>query len=311
MSDGPTTKPGAPDDATNLPQASEKSISNEVRARVPGRVVSIARTPDRIILRLNKLLANPGGLSAFLSTFNYTLYLLAFLEAKSGPLYARLYAILSRISGKPASGVLFASIAAQSRIASLAQLFSSTRVTLRLFGLFPMYAWFRQLMQGPKPGQDQILYTTSLTQCSLYMTFQFLENVALLTDHAILPESYTTRWTSGVTSGKKTSKIYLWAYRAWFGGVLCDLVRLAREAQIESNKRSSRGDTDASARQADEEVDKKWWSDAVVPLAWTPVAMQFSTEGGLPWFNLGIMGACGGIAGLGKTASLWAQTADA
>ena len=257
-----------------------------------------------------RLLASPGGLSSFLSTFNYTLYLLAFLEAKSAPLQARLYALLSRVSGKPASGVLSAGISAQSRIAALATLLSSTRVTLRLFGLFPMYAWFRQLMQGPKPGQDQVLYMTSLTQCSLYMTFQFLENVALLTDHAILPESYTARWSVN-SSPKKTSKIYLWAYRFWFGGVLCDLVRLAREAQMERNKRASRTDSDVSTREADEEVDKKWWSDLIVPLAWTPVAVQFSTEGGVGWFNLGIMGACGGLAGLGRTAGMWAQTADA
>jgi len=310
MSD-PAAEPGAPTGgATNIPSASEKSVANEVKQRVPSQVLSIARTPDKLILRINKLLASPGGLSSFLSTFNYTLYLLAFLEAKSGPLQARLYALLSRVTGKPATGVLSAGIAAQSRIAALATLLSSARTTLRLFGLFPMYAWFRQLMQGPKPGQDQVLYATSLTQCSLYMTFQFLENVGLLTDHAVLPESYTARWSVNA-SPKKTSKIFLWAYRAWFGGVLCDLVRLAREAQIERSKRASKTDVDASTRKADEEVDKKWWSDVVVPLAWTPVALQFSTEGGVSWFNLGIMGACGGLAGVSRLASLWAQTADA
>lgn len=140
------------------------------------------------------------------------------------------------------------------------------------------------------------------------MSFQFLENVALLTDKEILPTSYTTRWHA--KSGAKTSKIYLWAYRFWMSGVACDFVRLAREAQLERNKRADReqkGETDA---QADTEVDKKWWSDLIVPTAWMPVAIQFSTEGGQPWFNLGIMGACGGLAGLGRTASLWAATAE-
>lgn len=176
-----------------------------------------------------------------------------------------------------------------------------------------MYAWLRQLLQGPKPGQDQVLYATSLTQCTLYMTFQFLENVGLLTDHNILPTRYTARYLvkSPAPGAKPTSKIYLWAYRAWFAGVLCDIVRLAREAQLEKAKRSERGSTDVSTRDADEKVDQKWWSDAIVPAAWTPVAMQFSTEGGLEWFNLGIMGACGALAGLGKTASFWAETANA
>lgn len=247
------------------------------------------------------MLASPGGLSAFLSTFNYTLYLLAYLDTKSAPLQAQLYALLNRLTGRPEAKVLTTAIVTQSRFQALGALFSSARVTLRLFGLLPMYAWMRQLLQGPKPGQDTVLYTTSLAQCTLYMTFQFLENVALLTDHKVLPASYTDRWT--VNSGGKTAKIYLTAYRCWFAGVLCDLVRLGREWQLRGTEQ------DVSA-QATEERDAKWWTDLLVPLCWTPVAMQFSTEGGLPWFNLGIMGAGGGMAGLARTASLWKATAE-
>lgn len=172
----------------------------------------------------------------------------------------------------------------------------------------------RQLLQGPKEGQDQILYATSFTQCSLYMTFQFLENVALLTDHAVLPTRYTEKYLvkAPAPGGKPTSKIYLWAYRAWFGGVLCDFVRLAREAQLERAKRAERNGGDVRASSDEEKkIDEKWWAESIVPAAWTPVAIQFSTEGGVGWFNLGIMGACGALAGLGKTAGLWAATADA
>ena len=86
-------------------------------------------------------------------------------------------------------------------------------------------------------------------------------------------------------------------------------MRLAREAQLESAKRADRGS--AEVTKEDEEVDKQWWTQALVPAAWTPVAVQFSTEGGVSWFNLGIMGACGAMAGLGRTASLWAATSDA
>lgn len=145
------------------------------------------------------------------------------------------------------------------------------------------------------------------------MAFQFLENVGLLTDHNILPERYTARYLvkSPAPGSKATSKIYLWAYRAWFAGVLCDFVRLAREAQLARNKRADRGEKGVSTRDEDKEIDKKWWSEAIVPAAWTPVAIQFSTEGGVGWFNLGIMGACGAAAGLGRTAGLWASTADA
>lgn len=249
-----------------------------------------------------RLISTPGGLSSFLSTFNYTLYLLAYLETKSAPLQARIYQLLNR----PAP--VATALNGPSSIAALGTMLSTTRTTLRIFGLFPMYAWLRQLMAGPKPGQDQVLYTTSVTQCLLYMTFQFLENVALLTDNKVLPTSYTQRWTA--SNGGKTAKIYLWSYRAWMGGVLCDLVRLAREAQLERNKRSQRSSTDVSVREEDDKVDQKWWSQVVVPLSWLPVALQFSKEGGIPGFNLGIMGACGAMAGLGRTAELWAATAE-
>ncbi|TKA64377.1 hypothetical protein B0A55_10346 [Friedmanniomyces simplex] len=304
MSD-PTTEPGAPSAgvSSDIPPAAEKSVAAEAKKRAPPRLLQLAATPDRVILRLNKLLATPGGLSSFLSTFNYTLYLLAYLESKSGSLRTKLFQLLNRTSAVPA---LTSQGAQASHIAALGTMLSSTRTTLRLFGLFPMYAWLRQLMQGPKPGQDQVLYTTAVTQCLLYMTFQFLENVGLLTDYKALPGSATTRWTA--SSGGTTKKIYLWSYRAWMGGVLCDVVRLLREAQLERNKRSQRGGSEVSVKE-DEEVDKKWWSQMVVPLSWLPVAMQFSKEGGIPGFNLGIMGACGAMAGLGKAADLWASTA--
>ena len=168
-----------------------------------------------------------------------------------------------------------------------------------------MYAWMRQLLQGPKPGQDSVLYAASLTQCSLYMTFQFLENVALLTDKEVLPASYTARYTA--SSGGKTAKIYLWAYRAWMAGFCCDFVRLGREAQLEAKKR---GDKGVATTQQEKEADTKWWNELLVPLSWFPVGAQFSTVGGLPGFNLGIMGACGMVAGLGRTRQLWAATAE-
>ena len=90
---------------------------------------------------------------------------------------------------------------------------------------------------------------------------------------------------------------------------MCDFVRLARDAQLERSKRAEKTEKDVST-QEEKKVDAKWWSDLVVPTSWMPVAIQFSTEGGLPWFNLGIMGACGAMAGLGRTASLWAATAE-
>jgi len=303
----PASQPGAPaDGAQKLPSASEKSVAKELDKRVPTEVKGAFATPDRILLRLNKLLAAPGGLSAFLSTFNYTLYLLAHLDSKAEPLKARIYQLINRSSDLPK--ITPAVPAGPSPIASLGALLSSTRTTLRLFGLLPMYAWARQLMQGPKPGQDQVLYTTSVAQCSLYFAFQLFENVALLTDNKIL----TTEFTARVSGGRTSANLYLAAYRAWFLGFCCDFIRLFREAQLQRAKREQPGhNSDAAVRKQDEEIDQKWWAELIVPIAWFPVGFQFAQwrEGGFPGFNLGLMGAAGAIAGLSKTKALWEATA--
>lgn len=163
----------------------------------------------------------------------------------------------------------------------------------------------RTLLQGPAKGQDGVLYATALTQCTFYILFQGLENIGLLTDQKILSPSVTARWNK---SGG-TAKIYLWSYRAWLAGVLCDFVRLGREAQLQRAKRAKRTSTEVSVTEEDEQTDAKWWSELIVPLSWLPVALHASNEDGVPGMNLGIMGACGAMAGLSRTTALWQSTA--
>lgn len=97
-------------------------------------------------------------------------------------------------------------------------------------------------------------------------------------------------------------------------GVVCDFLRLGREAQLSSQKRSDskRSGTEQvkDLAQTIKEEDAKWWSDLVVPTAWMPVALQFGTERGVPGMNLGIMGACGALANIGRARGLWEATRD-
>lgn len=172
-----------------------------------------------------------------------------------------------------------------------------------------MYVWLRTLLKGPKPDQDRVLYTISLAQCISYMTFQAMENIALLMDRDVLPKTLGAQFNKGVAF--PTPKIFLWSYRAWLCGVVCDFPRLLREAALEREKRANRTSAQkAASEEEDRKVDEKWWSELVVPCAWLPVALHFSRQSGLPGMNLGIMGACGALAGLGRTAGLWAATAD-
>lgn len=93
---------------------------------------------------------------------------------------------------------------------------------------------------------------------------------------------------------------------------MCDFVRLAREAQLERQKRAKRSESEkqgVNVLEEDQRADAKWWSEAVVPAAWFPFALHCALESGLPGFNLGIMGMSGGIAGFGRFAGLWQATA--
>lgn len=198
-------------------------------------------------------------------------------------------------------------------IAALAVLVSKARTTLRLFGLFPLYAWLRGLSSGPKPGADVVLHRIAVLQASSYFTYQALENISLLADSGVVSASAISAINRG---DSKTARVYLWAYRAWLGGVSCDFLRLAREWQLEGRRRSVRAqmvsDGRAIAEYQDEEdakFDKRWWTDLMIASAWLPMALHFSSStGGIPGWNLGIMGACGLVAGGTRARALWATT---
>ncbi|KAF2657210.1 hypothetical protein K491DRAFT_703552 [Lophiostoma macrostomum CBS 122681] len=316
MSDEPT-EPGAPT-AKAADEATDKVTSKEVSK--PSSALSAAKQLDHILLRLNKLLASPGGLSAFLSTFNYTLYVLAYLQSKSPSLATSSRKLLSLLKSQT-SHTAFAtsaptvslSLSAVPPLAVLAKLISQTRTTLRLFGLFPLYAWLRSLLAGPKPGTDAVLHRIALTQCLSYMTYQALENISVLADAGIVPTRAIALLNRGNPS---TARVYLWAYRAWLGGVSCDFLRLAREAQIESKRRRVREQMRSEGRavaigqdEEDQRTDAKWWLDLMIAGAWFPMALHFSSAtGGLPGWNLGWMGVCGLVAGGSRAGGLWSAT---
>tara|TARA_R110002003_G_scaffold411_2_gene19560 strand:- start:651 stop:1292 length:642 start_codon:yes stop_codon:yes gene_type:complete len=198
-------------------------------------------------------------------------------------------------------------------IAALAVLISKARTTLRLFGLFPLYAWLRTLVSGPKPGADPVLHRIALLQASSYFTYQALENISLLADSGVVAPSFIQTINRGEST---TARVYLWAYRAWLGGVSCDFLRLAREWQLENKRRATRKQMQSEGRavaeyqdEEDEKFDKRWWTDLMIASAWLPMALHFSSDkGGIPGWNLGWMGACGLVAGSTRVKALWAST---
>ena len=135
------------------------------------------------------MVSSPGGLSAFLSTANYTLYLLAHLESKSTTLsrHTRTLLIFLRAQSlKVEPTVLVAGDVGVPPIAALAGLLSRARTTLRLLGLLPLYAWLRSILAGQKPSTDPVVHRITLLQCLSYIVYQALENLALLGDNGVL-----------------------------------------------------------------------------------------------------------------------------
>jgi hypothetical protein len=199
-------------------------------------------------------------------------------------------------------------------IAALALLISKARTTLRLFGLFPLYAWLRSLASGPKAGADVVLHRIALLQASSYFAYQALENISLLADSGVVSPRVISTLNRG---DSKTARLYLWAYRAWLGGVSCDFLRLMREWQLEGRRRAVRQQMVADGRavaeyqdEEDKKFDSRWWTDFVIASAWLPMALHYSSSsGGLPGWNLGWMGACGLVAGSTRMKALWASTA--
>ncbi|KAH6877667.1 amidase signature domain-containing protein [Alternaria rosae] len=271
---------------------------------------------DQTILRLNKLLASPGGLSAFLSTFNYSLYILAYVQTKSPSISSFATKLLTLI--RPAcddakiSAATLLNNGTVPPIAALAVLISKARTTLRLFGLFPLYAWLRSLASGPKAGTDVVLHRIAMLQASSYFSYQALENISLLADSGVISPRFISTLNRGDST---TARLYLYAYRCWLGGVSCDFLRLMREWQLEGRRRVTRQQMVADGRaiaeyqdEEDKKFDKRWWTDFVIASAWLPMALHFSsTTGGLPGWNLGWMGACGLVAGSTRFKALWAN----
>jgi hypothetical protein len=169
-------------------------------------------------------------------------------------------------------------------------------------------------VSGPKPGADPVLHRIAVLQASSYATYQALENISLLADSGVLPPAFIARINRG---NPTTARVYLWAYRAWLGGVSCDVLRLGREWQLEAKRRATRKQMQADGRavagyqdEEDRKFDKRWWTDAMIAGAWLPMALHFSdATGGVPGWNLGWMGVCGMVAGSTRVRALWEGTA--
>ncbi|RKL04700.1 hypothetical protein BFJ71_g3483 [Fusarium oxysporum] len=261
--------------------------------------------PDRLLFRLNELMKPTKDLGSVLTTFNYGLYLLAYFDSKAYNLKSK---ALSFVRPETAFTALPGAAEAESSpFARLGSVVANARLTLRLFGLLPIYVRVRKLIREGK-SMDPVLYIISFIQCSLFATFQLLENIAFLMEKGVLMKC-GLGWLFNGTGGR-VANMYRVAHRAWFLGIICDFARLMREAQIFFTKNHlEKGDI--TREEAEKAV--QWYYDWIRPLAWLPIGWHLSGWMGdkAPGFNLGVQGAAGVLADLRRTTMLWRATQEA
>ncbi|KAI0536805.1 hypothetical protein GGR58DRAFT_527993 [Xylaria digitata] len=291
-------------DTTNLAKPDtpgiEHPFSQQPKVAPMGLQSEVALSaPDRLPFRLNKLLLPTKDLGSVLTTFNYSLYILAYFDAKAHALKSK---ALSLVTTEATVSALSGTAEAESSpFARLGSLVANARTTLRLFGLLPIYVRARRLMNNSK-GMDHVLYVITVVQCSLFVTFQLLENVAFLTQNGVLSKRGLGRWPEG--AGGRVATIYRVAHRAWFLGIMCEAQIFFRRNHIDKSEITK------------EEAEKaaQWYYDWIRPSAWLPIGWQLSawTEDGVASTNnLGVQGFAGVLADLRRTATLWHATREA
>ncbi|KAF4494015.1 peroxin 11C like [Fusarium agapanthi] len=211
--------------------------------------------PDRLFFRLNELMKPTRDLGSVLTTFNYGLYLLAYFDSKAYNLKSK---ALSFVRPETAFTALSTAAEAESSpFARLGSVVANARLTLRLFGLPPIYVQVRKLIRDGK-SMDPVLYIISFIQCSLYATFQLLENIAFLTEKGVLMK--------------------------------CGLGWLFNGADQIFFTKNNLEKGEITREEAEKAV--QWYYDWIRPLAWLPIGWHLSGWMGetTPGFNLEFKG---------------------
>ena len=251
-------------------------------------------------------MSTSAGLETFLSTINYLLYFLAYLEIWSPSALAFLHRLLKSTTFLPGVSrfLLCGTNPSQFQprpaapLGTLGKVISEARITLRLTALLPLYIWLRELLVDNKK-QDQCLKAISLTQCISYIIYQSTENVAFLADQGIISQKWLEK------SGG-SPRLWLWSNRAWLAGVSCDFLRLFRQGAVIA-RQTEQGRTEAEIEEQ-RLISRMWWSEMFVASCWFPVCLHYSLQNGLEGVNSGVVGLLGFLASARNFTTQWAST---
>lgn len=281
---------------------------------------------DAFLARLNKCLSTPAGIDTVLLLVCYTsklgAHVLGHLSRSLLQRSAREWlAVLASLSARTNSTVIAtaeipstaktaaatAALDLAKRLNALSTLTSEARTISRLWALLGMYFMGRGLVakilaasrrrkqQQQSPSSEKTSEETeapvvsktelaiSATQLSLCIALQALENGAFLSSKGVMSWSPATQgWA------------YKWSVRFWAMYIGVELGKLAAEK------------LGAGTVTLKTKVEQDAWRDKFARnLAWAPLTVHWSLDGGVKGFNEGVVGLLGSIPGLIQMRELW------
>ncbi|KAH7067362.1 hypothetical protein BKA63DRAFT_522045 [Paraphoma chrysanthemicola] len=327
----PTTSANPPSPRTDkTPTAPPRpSLVQKLRFLLLRYLSNTARSADRNLIRLSKLLSTPSGIDVLLCTTSYTLTLVHALLSRL--LERRLADIATEIAEK-ADGILLpgetliATLPAPTSTKVIAQIVGSSkalastiadyRIFVRLWGVVGLYTWTRGTYLTPLPEgagkKEKVLRGLTWAAIASCIGFQVLENGAYLSSKGALT---TANWTGEV--GKARENVWwLWSSRFWAAYVGVEVVRLGVVRYYKTHDVPSTVQLDGEKEEKierEESIKREklenwlWWKDLISNAAYAPMTIHWSLEQGL-LSDWGV-GACGMVAGGALLADAWRRTA--
>lgn len=261
----------------------DSKLLNVLPSEVRGQIIRYAARTDEVLVRLERFFTSTSNVESFLAPLQYSACLISYLQKD---LHAR----------------------SASTAAALNDVVGGWRNTLRLLQIPVLYTVLRQLLsEAASTRGDLLIWRINVAQCMLYLVYQLLENVAHLIELGVFSSS-----TVPINLYQNQTTLWLHSNRFWLLGVSCDLLRLAREAQLQRSRRkvsSNSKEKDPTISAEQEKADtEKWWHELTMAGFTWPLCLHWSLENGLSRFNNGIIGLLGVLASCETLRQLWEDT---
>ncbi|KAK0661241.1 putative PEX11C peroxisomal biogenesis factor 11 [Cercophora samala] len=239
-------------------------------------LAKLPSSANLFLSRLEKCMSTPSGIDTVMLLLCYTSKLTANVLTSG-----RVTTLLDK-SSQPIARKTLATLLAK-RLNNLSALMSESRVILRLWALLGIYSWGRSIVATPATsvaakGLDYV----RLILCVL---LQGLENGAYLSFRGVMG------WTP-----EQQGLAYKWSARFWGAFVGIEVGKLLAERVGRVQKK----DGEEERRET-----REWKRKLAKSLAWAPLTVHWSVDGGLPGVTELVVGALASVPGVIQMGDLW------